>query len=389
MLLKLDQTKRRPDFTHLDGYKIIHLKEPSYENCERYLSLLFSCVSDSSRSASRNSASMSKILSVMQSRRSPLLVLLAFIASFEASESNPASEFQLLKSICSRSCRLTISNRIKSPVHAELIPELVLSLERLTMCYAMSIRLTAGKLGAVAPGSFMEHVFGPEATAYLQEDVSCLCSELEIPELSTLPSLLHAVFHSLSGVVSATPTSEWPFVHRCFEDYYCGLFLEEVGRRSPSSTVFELVLRRHLKASFSTELFLKDTALKEAQWGLSLEIAACQGGPMWLLSIFAPTLRDLILSSSPLILSGRDRGILSSRVGFLLITCELDSNEHKQTARMVIDRLAAATGVDLSFPVDAEVNVLLLGASGKRAGLLDIIERIVSSKHITEVAVIL
>ena len=387
ILVKIaDKTTRRPVFSHVSGYKMIRLNEPTYENSQRYLSLLFHCMGDSSRSASWD-ADIASILSVMHGRRSPLLLLLAFIASFQTSGSSPVSQFQVLKSICSENCRLTITRRIDSPADCdeEDIRKLVKSFERLTMCYALSIRLVSASIEDVASGSFMERLFGLEASRILLKDVDYLCSQLDISESAALPTLLHTVFQTLSGFLISSSSLLWPFVHKCFEDYYCGLFLEEVGRRSLSSAVFELVLRNVLSASISTESFFRETVLKQTQWRLALEIAVCQGGPYWLLSIFAPTIHsDLLRSSSALSLAGSDRAILSSRIGFLLMICELDSTEHCQASRTVIDRIAGAHGADLTFPADAEVNLLLVGASGKRAGLLKIIQRILS-KRVSEV----
>jgi hypothetical protein len=108
---------------------------------------------------------------------------------------------------------------------------------------------------------------------------------------------------------------------------------------------------------------------------------------MWLLHIFRPNIAAALAASPTAeiaFLAREDVGIFNSQVGFLLMICALDStDEIKVTANAIIDRIARASAMDLSFPPDAEVNILIEGARGKRAGLLEIVKRIAHAK-ITE-----
>ncbi len=180
----------------------------------------------------------------------------------------------------------------------------------------------------------------------------------------------------------------WPFFHKSFEEYFCGLFVAKLGSElssvsSPAyapplasdrdrSLLCTRLLRHLLPNAPHDPLSFFVGLLKSSYWSAVLEFAACEGGAAWLLSIYRPTLlaklpsvKDLqfspaaaatsatatlqpsfsaFVSGASAGLSTEDERVFFSREGVLLMMCALDSAE--ATRRQAIELLTKLAGLD-------------------------------------------
>jgi hypothetical protein len=231
----------------------------------------------------------------------------------------------------------------------------------------------------------------------------------------------------LSGFISANSSMVWPFFHKSFEEYYCGLFVARLGSElyseaslaslsdassqptgSCTDSVYTSLLRHLLSESRSQSGVIRDFffgPLRSTYWAAVLEFAACQGGASWLLSIYRPKLYARISLSSKSLqsaaetaaadaatlqpqpsaasatstrLSAKDERVFFSRDGVLLVMCALDSAEatRQETVEMLTD-LAQIEGVrntisstDFYGTDDASSNAYLHCAAQNRADYL-------------------
>jgi hypothetical protein len=205
----------------------------------------------------------------------------------------------------------------------------------------------------------------------------------------------------------------WPFFHKSFEDYYCGLFISKLGfelARSEESGVSDLKsleyrLMCHFDSSFATQMdpirsFFHNTV--GFGWKAPLEFATCHAGAVWLLSVYHPQLlacfdlkptpkspgsRPSTASKPALIkmasgrlpqLSESDKRFLNSWHGILLFLCALDATESiREEALMILQLIATLPGIDKSFEDGCcDENPLMYAAFGNRGDFCFLISQL-------------
>jgi hypothetical protein len=170
----------------------------------------------------------------------------------------------------------------------------------------------------------------------------------------------------------------WPFFHKSFEEYYCGLFVAQLGSElssvsspayapplaSDRSLLCTRLLRHLLPNAPHDPLSFFVGLLKSSYWSAVLEFAACKGGAAWLLSIYRPTLLAKLPSVKRLrffpaateyaLLRGfKDENVLFSREGVLLILCAFDSLEAtREEAERLLTEIASLVPVQISTTTD-------------------------------------
>lgn len=272
--------------------------------------------------------------------RSPLLLLLAFAASVDhmladskenqnQSAAQFSSRYQLYLSICTTAVsrkileRLTARNPTKDAVqyvsgrHKEMFTKLINAVDRLLAFYAIAIRL-----GAATRAEFdtvptieqeLELIVGPVASKTLKADVDDLCETLGVAKsqagaqtshdllaaaaddnMSPLSSLLE----QLSGFL-APASSLWPFVHKSFEEFYCGLFLSNLPQVQPRFKKSGGAIFAQVFAHVQGEVSVADTTwITEPVWRTSMEMAASHAGPHWVIETYCPTILARLSSES-------------------------------------------------------------------------------------------
>jgi hypothetical protein len=197
----------------------------------------------------------------------------------------------------------------------------------------------------------------------------------------------------------------WPFFHKSFEEYYCGLFVSQLGcelSRVSSSTLSSMKsllytrVLRHLLPKAPDEatapLSFLVGLLKSASWSAVLEFAACEGGAAWLLSIYRPTLLARLPSVKGLRFFPADPGeekLLFSREGVLLVLCAFDSSEatREEAVRLLKEFRSLGSGkygAQKAQFGNVSTNAFLYCAAHDRADILKLLLQLFRTSQVQE-----